>query len=505
MDVFLTIINWIWKNIFSSAALFMGVLIIIGQLACKKKFLDLDAFCSGLKGYIGYLVFNVATSAFSSTFRPILNGLRALFNVTLTVNDSYYGLSAQKQAFADAGGNDGLQGMILVVAIAIMVLMVLFRKVTKMRSFPIQGHLLTNTSLGILLIIFLIMPGASNLQLIIVCGVIMALRLMIPTNFAVEAAQDLTDGSGIVVGHAQMFADRIAWEIGRKIEKKSLKKTGKKPKHLDDLQLPGWLRIFDDVYVSCFLIMFVFFGIIMLILGEASMHEIDSSFKEGSSFLMYIIGTAAKFPLNLVILFAGLRMFVAEITDAFTGLTQGVLKGVLPGIDIAAFFGYCGNPNIITASFLCGTLIMLAMTILGVLLNAPVIVMMGFTQMMFDNAGAGMFGHHRGGIKGLICGTALTGIVDPLFGGIAAWVYGLSETVQGVAAPFDQSIMMSTVGLGIKYLGIAGLVIWCVIMLAIPQIQYARCKDKEAYWLAATDWEAYKARMLNDDVTAESK
>ena len=42
-------------------------------------------------------------------------------------------------------------------------------------------------------------------------------------------------------------------------------------------------------------------------------------------------------------------------------------------------------------------------------------------------------------------------------------------------------------------------------MLAIPQIQYARCKDKEAYWLAATDWEAYKARMLNDDVTAETK
>lgn len=497
MEIFLTAVNWVWTNIFSSAALFMGVLIIVGQLACKKKFID--ALCSGLKGYIGYLVFNVATSAFSSTFRPILNGLRALFNVTLTVNDSYYGLSAQKQAFADAGGNDGLQGMILVVAIVIMVLMVLFRKVTKMRAFPIQGHLLTNTSLGILLIIFLIRPGASNLELIIICGVIMALRLMVPTNFAVEAAQDLTDGSGIVVGHAQMFADRIAWEIGKKIEKKSLKKTGKKPKHLDDLQLPGWLRIFDDVYVSCFLIMFVFFGIIMLILGEESMHEIDASFKAGSSFLMYIVGTAAKFPLNLVILFAGLRMFVAEITDAFTGLTQGVLKGVLPGIDIAAFFGYCGNPNIITASFLCGTLIMLAMTILGVLLNAPVIVMMGFTQMMFDNAGAGMFGHHRGGIKGLICGTALTGIVDPLFGGLVAWVYGLSTTVQGVAAPFDQSIMMSTVGLGLKYLGIAGLVIWCVIMIAIPQIQYALCKDKEAYWLAATDWEEYKRRMLNDD------
>ena len=162
-------------------------------------------------------------------------------------------------------------------------------------------------------------------------------------------------------------------------------------------------------------------------------------------------------------------MFVAEITDAFSGLTQGVLKGILPGIDVAAFYGYCGNPNIITAGFLWGTIVMIIMTILGVVLNAPVIVMMGFTQMMFDNASAGMFGHHRGGIKGLIFGASLTGVVDVVFGGLCAWVYGLAQTVQGVAAPFDQSIMMSTVGLGIKYLGIAGLVIWCVVMIALPR------------------------------------
>ena len=62
--------------------------------------------------------------------------------------------------------------------------------------------------------------------------------------------------------------------------------------------------------------------------------------------------------------------------------------------------------------------------------------------------------------------------------------------------------MMSTVGLGIKYLGIAGLVIWCVVMIALPQIQYYCCKDKEAYWLAATDWEEYKRRMLDTEETS---
>ena len=502
MEIFLSIVDWIWTNIFSSAALFMGLLIMIGQLCARKPVLD--SVCSGVKGYIGYLVFNVATSGFSTTFRPILNGLRALFGVTLTVNDSYYGLSAQKQAFADAGGNDGLQGPILVVALAIMIVFVLLRRVTKIRSFPIQGHLLTNTSLRLLLTISPIMPHPNRLPLIVVCGVIMALRLIVPTNFSVEPAQDLTDGVGMVVGHAQMFADRIAWEVGKKIEKNSIKKTGKKPKRLDDLRLPGWLRIFDDVYVSCFLVMFIFFGIIMAIIGKEAMMEIDSSLSAGSSFLMYIFGTAAKFPLYLVILFSGLRMFVAEITDAFSGLTQGVLKGILPGIDVAAFYGYCGNPNIITAGFLWGTIVMIIMTILGVVLNAPVIVMMGFTQMMFDNASAGMFGHHRGGIKGLIFGASLTGVVDVVFGGLCAWVYGLAQTVQGVAAPFDQSIMMSTVGLGIKYLGIAGLVIWCVVMIALPQIQYYCCKDKEAYWLAATDWEEYKRRMLDTEETNAS-
>ena len=44
-----------------------------------------------------------------------------------------------------------------------------------------------------------------------------------------------------------------------------------------------------------------------------------------------------------------------------------------------------------------------------------------------------------------------------------------------------------------KYLGWAGYALVLVIMLAIPQIQYL--KNKKGYWLAAEDWEQYKQVM----------
>ena len=43
-----------------------------------------------------------------------------------------------------------------------------------------------------------------------------------------------------------------------------------------------------------------------------------------------------------------------------------------------------------------------------------------------------------------------------------------------------------------KFLGFIGIAIVAVILIAIPQIQYAR--DKEYYFLEVEDYEAYKEK-----------
>ena len=102
--------------------------------------------------------------------------------------------------------------------------------------------------------------------------------------------------------------------------------------------------------------MFIFFGVIIVTIGPARLAEIaDSGYAAGSSFVMYVFTTTMKFPLYMVILTTGLRMFVSELTVAFNYISEKVLGGVLPAVDCACFYGFVSNPNVLTIGFLVGS------------------------------------------------------------------------------------------------------------------------------------------------------
>lgn len=85
MDAFLSALNWIWMNFFDRAAMFMMVLVFVGQLLTKRPVLE--AVMGGLKGYIGYIVYQTATGGLVSTFQPIMLGLRNVLGMSVVVND----------------------------------------------------------------------------------------------------------------------------------------------------------------------------------------------------------------------------------------------------------------------------------------------------------------------------------------------------------------------------------------------------------------------------------
>lgn len=487
----MAIIQWIWNNIVCSTSIMIALLILIGQLISRKTVME--SIAGALKGYIGVVVFSLATGGLGTVFRPIIEALTAKFAIDVAINDSYYGLAMMQARFEELGGNLGLSGLITGLVVLTLIALALLKKVTKIRTLMIQGHSIFFDATRCLVIVFCLYPTLPTWALVLFAVLLAALTEAVGSNLAVEAAQDLTGGANITVGHVQMIGNRIAWEIGRLIEKRSLKKTGKKPKGFEDLELPGWLSIFTDVYVSCYFVMFVFFGIIMLALGKETMMTIDPSLTESSSYGMYIFITAGKFPMYLVILFTGLRMFVAEIMAAFDGLNKRVLHGVLPGIDVAAFFGFAGNPNVVTMGFLSGSIIMILCTVIGLVCKLPFVVMMGFTQMMFDNAPMAMFGHKRGGIKGLFAGTALCAVVDTLVGGFVGWTLGYMP-FSGFTFQFDWALELGIFAPVLK-LGVGGLITMLVVLLLIPQLQYWLTKDKEDYFLVASDYQAYKEKQ----------
>ncbi|WP_330848115.1 PTS transporter subunit IIC, partial [Streptococcus suis] len=71
------------------------------------------------------------------------------------------------------------------------------------------------------------------------------------------------------------------------------------------------------------------------------------------AFFMYVIQTAFTFSVYLFILMQGVRMFVAELTNAFQGISSKLLPGSFPAVDVAASYGF-GSSNAVLSGFAFG-------------------------------------------------------------------------------------------------------------------------------------------------------
>ena len=287
--------KWFVANIFTQTAMFMALLVLIGLIIAKKKWYE--ALAGMLKAYIGYSVFTVASGGMTSTFRPILLGIKDAFNLNATVSDPYYGMATMNGTILPAlGRTASLTAMAMLFGFFISIGLALLGKITKIRTLNVAGNCLNAFSIAQVCAIALCCPWMSDMEVVIAGSIFTGVTNCVYSNLTVVAAQSLTDGSGMVVGHSQNIMDAFAFWLGERMEEKA-KKNGKSIKYLDDLAMPGWLSIFNDIYVAAAIVMFVFFGIIIVAIGPDKLALIEGSgYTEGASFVMYVFTTTMKFP-----------------------------------------------------------------------------------------------------------------------------------------------------------------------------------------------------------------
>lgn len=119
------------------------------------------------------------------------------------------------------------------------------------------------------------------------------------------------------------------------------------------LKTPGFLSIFNENMVATGVLMTIFFGTIITILGPDLMHQIDKGFDKNQNFLFYILEKSLNFAVYLTILQLGVRTFVSELTNSLQGISEKLLPGSVPAVDCAATYGF-GHPNAVTFGFLFG-------------------------------------------------------------------------------------------------------------------------------------------------------
>lgn len=482
MDILLKMWSYFAVNVLQQPAFMIGLIVMIGYVLLGKPWYDVLA--GVIKAIVGYLILTVGSGGLVSNFRPVLVGLKDRFNMNAMVIDPYFGQNAVTAGVEEVFGKVFGNAMILLlIAFIVNILLVRFSRVTKLRALFTTGHVQVQQAATAYWLILFACPFLlnNNAALLVVMALILGAYWAVGSNLTIKPCQELTDGAGFCLAHQQMFGIAINTWLAEKLFGK--KKNGKEVRKIDEIELPGFMSVFNENMVCTSILMIVFFGAILCILGKDYLVE-QKFMKEGASMFFYVIQTCLYFSVYLAILQLGVRTFVTELTASF----QGIADKLLPGVDCAVVFGF-GSANAVPLGFLAGFAGQILAIVALILLKSPVLVICGFVPVFFDNATIAVFANEKGGIKAALILPFFSGICQ-VFGSaiIAGWV-GMAA-YGGYLGMWDWAVVWPVMTAVMKFLSYAGVVIVVAVLLAIPQIQYRR--DKKGYFLITENYEAYK-------------
>lgn len=489
MQVLSSIWEFFANNILKNAPHMIGFIVLLGYLLKGEKWYT--TLGGTLKAIIGMLILNVGSGGLVSNFRPILVGLKDRFNLDATVIDPYFGQNAVTDGVMEVFGKAFDSVMILLlIAFIVNILLVRFNKYTKCRTLFTTGHVQVQQASTAYWLIMFAMPALlkNDTLMLVVMAVVLGAYWAVGSNLTVKPMQELTDGAGFAIAHQQMFGIRLGyWAADKFFGKDGGKKKDKEIKKVGDMELPGFFQIFNENMVCTAILMTVFFGIIMSIIGKDFFIG-AGNLKETDSFLMFVFDKCLNFAVYLAILQLGVRTFVSELTVSFQGISEKLLPSSIPGVDCAVCYGF-GDANAVTFGFLAGLAGQLVAIVALILMKSPVLIICGFVPVFFDNATIGLVANEKGGLKACLVIPFISGLIQ-VFGSalIAGWV-GMAA-YGGYLGMFDWATVWPVMTVLMKYLSWAGVIICVVGLLALPQIEYL--KDKKGYFLITEDYEAYK-------------
>lgn len=485
-------IIFIWEffqnNILNSAPFLVGLIVLIGYLILRRPICD--AISGLIKAIVGYLIFSFAISGFINNFSPILLGIKDAFHLQIAVMDPYFGQIAAQEAITKAGRSFSMMIIVLVIGFIFNLLLVLLKKYTKVRTIFITGQVMVQQSSVALWFVFFCFPSLNNLVVALILGVLLGAYWAVFSNLTVEPCQKLTEGGGFAFGHQQMLGvwitDKIAGIFGSIESDKQ---------DIENLKFPKFLSLFNDNIVATSIIVIVFFGIIMLLIGPGMMHKIDPTFNNNTNFIFYILKKSLSFTVYLTILQLGLRMFISEFVEIFQGISDKIFsESVVTAVDCATIFGF-GHSNLLTIGFLFGVVGQVIAIVGLIVFRSPVIAISGFIPLFFDNATFAVFAYKKGGLRAAMIIPLLSGFIQIVCGAFAAYYFGLAH-FGGYIGNFDWVTLWPVIAFIMNKLKYAGVLIIVIAILLIPQVQYL--KNKKGYFKIVDDYEGYLEEKKND-------
>lgn len=392
----------------STPAVLLGLVAMIGLIAQKKS--GTEILTGTFKTIIGFLVFSSGGS--------IMTGALQNFNKLFQTGFNIVGVVASPEA-ATAMAQTEFAFVTSCTLILGFIMNLVFARITPFKNiFFTTGH-----SLFFACVLSLILKAHhfGDIPAILIGGTLLGFFSAALPQLCQPFMRKITGSDATAIGHFNMVGYALSGYIGMLFGKHKDKTT-------EDINFPKWLSFFKDFLMGVSVIMLILFYISALKAGKDVTQELAGS----QHWLVFPLVQAFTFAAGMSILMTGVRMFLAEITEAFVAISERFIPNSRPALDVPTIFPYA--PTAVIVGFLSSY----AAGLLGVVIMAafkfPVIIIPAAHICFFSGGTAAVFGNSTGGWRGAVAGSFVVGLLLAFLPTVLYPVYG-SLGIEGSTFP----------------------------------------------------------------------
>ena len=412
-------------DILSSPAILIGLVALLG-LAIQKKSSS-DVIKGSIKAILGFVVIGGGAGILVSAVKPMGVLMEQGFNLRGVIpnNEAIYAT-----AMAEFGASTSL-----IMAFG-MVANIFFARFSKFKYIFLTGH--HTLYMACMISIILSVAGFTGATMVALGSITLGLVMVLFPAMAQPFMRKITGSDDVAFAHFSTVGYVASGLTGLLV--------GKGSKSTEEMNLPKNLVFLRDSSISISLTM----GIIYLILVLAAGSEfVTENLSNGQNPIVYAILTAIGFAAGVFVILQGVRLVLAEIVPAFTGISQKLVPNAKPALDCPVVFPYA--PNAVLIGFLCSFLGgLISMGVLGVM-NLT-LILPGVVPHFFTGATAGVFGNATGGRRGAAVGSFVNGVVITF---LTLWLLPVLGDLGFANTTFSDSDFAVT-GMFLGYLALAG-------------------------------------------------
>lgn len=371
-------------DILSTPAILIGLVALLG-LAIQKKSSS-DVIKGTIKTILGFIVIGGGAGILVNAVTPMGVLMEQGFQLRGVIpnNEAIYAT-----AMAKFGASTSL-----IMAFG-MVANIFFARFSKFKYIFLTGH--HTLYMACMIAIILNVAGFEGPSLVILGSITLGLIMVLFPAMAQPFMRKITGSDDVAFGHFSTVGYAASALVGKMV--------GKGSKSTEEMNLPKNLVFLRDSSISISLTMGIIYLILVLAAGSDFVTE---NLSNGQNPIVYAILTAIGFAAGVFVILQGVRLVLAEIVPAFSGISEKLVPNSKPALDCPIVFPYAPNAVLIgfLASFIGG---LISMAIMGGL--QLTLILPGVVPHFFTGATAGVFGNATGGRRGAIAGAFINGVI----------------------------------------------------------------------------------------------